>query len=252
MQKAREHGSGPFRVAVLHGGPGAAGSAAGLARGLGEFVSVIEPMQRADSIAGQVEELRELLATTAIRPVVLIGWSWGAMLAWIYAATHPADVSKVILVNSAVFAEAAAERIMPERLRRLSPEEQEEAAGASLSRLAELLDKADAFELIDEPPDVAEVDERIHARVWSEAASLRRSGALLDLAARITCPVVIIHGENDPHPIDGVVEPLRSRLSDVRVYSLPRCGHVPWREKFAREELFRILRDEARSRDPIC
>jgi len=243
---SREYGPPPFPVVVLHGGPGAAGSAAGLARGLSRFVSVLEPMQRADSIAGQIAELHAMLETRAQRPVVLIGWSWGAMLAWMFAATRPADVSKVILVSSAAFDEESAAQIMPTRLGRLEKREREEIAHLtepltteSLARLTELLDKADDYAPISEPNERIELDAHIYDRVWSEAVRLRRSGELAAMGNRITCPVIAIHGEHDPHPIDGV-----ARLPNVRVITLPRCGHTPWRERFARDQFFQALQSE--------
>lgn len=233
-------------MVVLHGGPGAAGSAAGLARGLSSFVSVLEPMQRADSVAGQIAELHAVLEAKAQRPVVLIGWSWGAMLAWMVAATWPADVSKIILVSSAAFDEESAARIMPKRLRRLEKHERDEIAQMtepltteSLARLTELLDKADDYAPLSEPKEEIELDAQIYDRVWREVVRLRRSGELVAMGKRIKCPVVAIHGEHDPHPIDGV-----ARLPNVRLITLPRCGHTPWREKFAREQFFQALQSE--------
>ena len=41
----RVHGKKPYRAAVVHGGPGAIGSAAGLAKGLAEYCGVMEPLQ---------------------------------------------------------------------------------------------------------------------------------------------------------------------------------------------------------------
>ncbi len=42
MEKFRKLGNAPFRVAVIHGGPGAAGDAAPIARKLGETRGVQE------------------------------------------------------------------------------------------------------------------------------------------------------------------------------------------------------------------
>lgn len=47
----RTHGKPPFRVAVLHGGPGAPGYMAPVARALSVTAGVIEPLQTADLFA---------------------------------------------------------------------------------------------------------------------------------------------------------------------------------------------------------
>src|SRR5262249_44414056 len=54
----RVYGSPPYRVVVVHGGPGAAGQMAPVARRLSEEYTVLEPMQSATSVEGQVDELR--------------------------------------------------------------------------------------------------------------------------------------------------------------------------------------------------
>lgn len=41
----RRHGKGPYNIVALHGGPGAAGSAFGLARLIAKEFGVLEPMQ---------------------------------------------------------------------------------------------------------------------------------------------------------------------------------------------------------------
>src|SRR5712692_10060037 len=54
MQNLRLYGQSPFTVAVLHGGPGAPGTMAPVARELATEWGVLEPLQTADSLDGQV------------------------------------------------------------------------------------------------------------------------------------------------------------------------------------------------------
>jgi hypothetical protein len=77
----------PFRVAVVHGGPGAAGELWPVARRLAATCGVLEPMQTATSVDGQAEELRIAIESHADLPVVLIGHSWGAWLICILTRT---------------------------------------------------------------------------------------------------------------------------------------------------------------------
>ena len=76
----------------------------------------------------------------------------------------------------------------------------------------------------------------VFTAVWDKAAQLRRSGELLSHGEKITCPVVAIHGDYDPHPYiyRGVEEPLRRVVRDFRFILLNECGHSPWMEKRAR------------------
>src|SRR5258706_5398992 len=103
MKNPRSYGSAPFNPAVIHGGPGAPGYMAPVARELSFEWGVLEPLQTANSLEGQVQELRILLEKNADLPVTLIGSSWGAMLSFILTARYPELVKKLILIGSAVF-----------------------------------------------------------------------------------------------------------------------------------------------------
>ena len=120
----RRYGRAPFRVAVLHGGPGAPGYLAPVATRLGARRGVLEPLQRAPSLAGQLAELESLLAEGDARyPVTLVGHSWGAVLGYLAAASHPERVRRLILVASAPFDEASGAATLATRLSRLDAHE---------------------------------------------------------------------------------------------------------------------------------
>lgn len=257
----RVYGAAPYSVAVLHGGPGAAGEMAPVARALASRRGVLEPLQTADTVEGQLAELRDILARSAELPAVLIGFSWGAMLAFMYTAHFPGDVRKLILVSSGAFEDEYAERILPERLSRLTGAEKaeletllerfEEPAApdldAGLARLGEILSRADAYRPIADPGPSIVVDFHIHQRVWDDVRALRSDGRLLDLGRSIRCPVVAIHGDFDPHPADGVRIPLARVVPDFRFVLLERCGHRPWIELEARGAFFALLESELSS-----
>ncbi|MDO5541648.1 MAG: GNAT family N-acetyltransferase [Eubacteriales bacterium] len=84
----------------------------------------------------------------------------------------------------------------------------------------------------------------LYEKVWKEAAGLRKSGKLLERFGRISCPLVLIQGAVDPHLPEGVIWPLRDRNVEIKSYVLDKCGHTPWREKYAREEFARVLFSE--------
>lgn len=81
----RSWGCAPYRVALVHGGPGGVGEMMPLARELSASGhGVLEPFQTAFSVDAQVGELRDLLDEHA--PLILIGFSWGAWLPLLVAA----------------------------------------------------------------------------------------------------------------------------------------------------------------------
>ncbi len=261
MAHLRTYGRPPYAIAVVHGGPGAGGEMAPVARELSSGWSVLEPIQTATTLEGQVAELRTVLATHADVPVTLIGYSWGAWLGTLVAARHPALVGKLILVSSGPFEHAYAAALSETRLSRLGEGERAEWQSiltrlqdpdaqdkdAALARLGDLAHKTDAFDPL--PHESSESDRcgrrgDIFSKVWAEAAAMRKSGALLDLASQVACPVVAIHGDHDPHPAEGVRNPLSVALPDFRFILLERCGHTPWLERQARERFYAILREE--------
>jgi len=257
MRNARFYGKAPFAVAVLHGGPGAPGEVAPVARELSREMGVIEPMQKADSIGGQVEELRSLLSKRARLPVNLVGHSWGAWLGFIIAARRPELVRKLVLINSGPFEQRYAAGISETRRSRMNEDERIEMASVMgrlghlgvheserlLRRLGELSDKTDQFDPLPHEDDVIEFQGEVFRKVWREAEALRAGGELLELGRRIACPVVAIHGDHDPHPAEGVEEPLSRVLNDFHFILLRNCGHVPWIERQAKEEFYTALRE---------
>jgi pimeloyl-ACP methyl ester carboxylesterase len=231
-----------------------------VARELARTIGVLEPLQTKATLEGQVQELREVLEKNAGLPVTLVGFSWGAFLSFILTARYPALVSRLILVSSGPFEQQYAEGIFGERLKRLGEAERIEIfhlidviggsvsgdKDKSLARFGELCAKADTFAPLpaEKEPEPLAVSEESNRRVWAEAEKLRISGELLSMGRQIDCPLVAIHGDYDPHPAEGVREPLSRVLRDFKFVRLEKCGHEPWREKFARERFFQILRNE--------
>jgi pimeloyl-ACP methyl ester carboxylesterase len=80
--------------------------------------------------------------------------------------------------------------------------------------------------------------------VWAEAEKMRSSGELLLHASRISCPVLAIHGDYDPHPFKGIKLPLGKRLRDFRFLLLEECGHEPWNEISVKNRFYDILEME--------
>lgn len=248
-----QHGAPPFSVAVLHGGPGGAGECALLAAMLADMGQpVLEPWQTARSVEGQIVELRNQLCTHGTGPVTLIGWSWGAWLALLFAGRFPAQVAQLILIGTPPFHPGEAAGVKATRAARLTKAEREEMsrlwasardrAGPLPVRLLHLMDKADSFQPLHATPAPVRFDPAIAETVWADAQKLRDTGALVAGLRLITCPVTALHGEDDPHPAVAVERTLGSSLRDFRMIRLDRCGHKPWIERHARSAFCQQLK----------
>jgi pimeloyl-ACP methyl ester carboxylesterase len=261
MKKLRTYGKKPFIAAVIHGGPGAPGEMAPVAKELSRICGVLEPLQTEASIDGQIQELKTVLEKHGNLPIILIGHSWGAWLSFMFTAKYSLFIKKLILVASGPFEEKYVPIINETRSKRLSEAENlrvkeltarlTEQTGDRreiFSEFGKLMSKVDSFKpIVNDEPDrseIIEVQPEIFGNVMEEAINLRKSGELLRIGKRIECPVVAIHGDCDPHPFEGVEIPLRQVIKDFRFILLKDCGHNPWSEVFAKDEFYQILKNE--------
>jgi pimeloyl-ACP methyl ester carboxylesterase len=232
-----------------------------VARELASKLGVLEPLQTADTLAGQVEELRSVLENNAALPVTLVGHSWGAWLSYMIAAKYALLVKKLVLVSSGPFEERYAQDIMTTRLNRLTVVERNEISvlteklndpttedkDTAMARVGELMSRADAYDPLQHKDEVLGVQYRVFESVWNDAQELRSSGKLIQLAGQVQCPVTVIHGDYDPHPAEGVRQPLSNVLDDFRFILIKNCGHTPWFERQARGEFLRALEEELKT-----
>ena len=167
----------------------------------------MEPLQTAKSVQGQIEELDQQLKRYVSAPVVLVGHSWGAWLAALYAAAHPRLVKHLVLVGTGPFEEAYVPQILQRRMDNLTMEDAENfrqtlnelkrGNGAAMERLGMLVEKADNVCVIPgetKKQDVLPADGTVYQAVWPEAEQLRRKGELINAIRKITVPITILHG----------------------------------------------------------
>lgn len=225
-----------------------------MARILSEWAGVIEPLQSKSSIDDLIEELKDQIIRAGDPPMHLIGHSWGAWLAVLFAARYPDLTAQLILVGCPPFDPAWAPEIGRRRMSRLSLDEQ--AALQSLivdlknqdrgrrhkaiEELGFLLRKTDS---VDPDPDLEEsvFDPDLFSATWDEADALRAKGELMQILAMTSCPITLFHGDCDPHPIEGVIIPLARLGIDFDRITLPACGHSPFLEKSAAPDFYRML-----------
>ncbi len=255
----RRHSEGSPTVIVLHGGPGAAGSAWGLARGLADSsqLGVLEPFQRRSggaplTVDRHVQDLRDLIEGECPqeRPTI-VGHSWGAMLALAFGAAHPEHARRLVLVGCGSFDRAARAELLRVIDRRMSaaihaglaalqlcadPDEALVASGALIQHLT-------TWDPLPPEPDAPPVqgDRRGHHESWDDMVRWQDEGRYPARFAAIRCPVLMIHGRYDPHPGPLIRDSLLPWLPQLDYRELGGCGHEPWRERRARGPFFDLL-----------
>jgi pimeloyl-ACP methyl ester carboxylesterase len=254
--KTRTYGTDGPPVIVLHGGPGAPGTVAPVARRLADRFRVLEPLQRGSggeplTVARHVADLHELVEARChgTRPA-LIGHSWGAMLALAYAAAHTGCPGPLVLIGCGTFDGAARERLRAvreertdtefrQRLERL-PEEHADP-DERLQALGELILTLDSYDLLTGERELERCDARAHLETWEDMLRLQEQDVYPAAFAAIDVPVLMLHGDHDPHPGRMIHSGLEPIIQRIEYRELERCGHYPWLEKEAREAFFHAL-----------
>jgi pimeloyl-ACP methyl ester carboxylesterase len=259
----RLYGEPPAVVAVVHGGPGAPGSVSSLAKQIPQRLGLtaLEPLLTATTVAGQTEELATQIRNCAQPPVFVIGHSWGAWLTYLLAHKHPELVRKALLIGSGAFDEKYVAELTARRNSRFTSDQANEyqrlidqlmnapvgAKDLLLARLGQLTAISDNYCVKDVPENRDEalnVSGDQYQTLWEEGARLRHEGYFSKIAPEISRPVRVIHGANDPTPIEGVVDPIRTRIRDLKWSELARCGHDPWKEECAKELFWHLVGEE--------
>ena len=185
-----------------------------------------------------VADLEALRQVWGLERLTIAGYSWGALLALLYAMEHPDRVARLALVSPAPAWLDARERFEAEFARRnLDPALQAERAALRESGLRERDPDAYArrtFELsvvpyFHDPARVREltpfrVTGRTQHEVWASLGDYDLRPAL----AKIRVPAVVLYGEDDPIPADSA-RAVATGLG-ASFHPLPACGHVPYVE----------------------
>jgi proline iminopeptidase len=231
-----EVGSGPLRV-LLHGGPGASHD-------------YLRP--QLDALGGRcfyydqrgggrsreagpgtwqdhVADLVSLRVGLGADKLPLVGYSWGALLAMLYALEHPEHVAKLALIAPASGAareraeagarlEAAKKRPEVEALRaRLDPSDRRNRFALAVAGWF-----ADPEKALQLTPFL--VQQRAEQLVWQSLGDYDLRPRL----AKLRVPSLVVHGADDPIPPESAR--LTAKALGAERHQLPRCGHVPYIE----------------------
>ena len=269
---ARYGQPGAPRLLVLHGGPGASHDylLPQMLR-LAERHELIFYDQRGGgrsrtddpmpiSWRTQVNDLARVIAEFDLEPLSLVGYSWGGLLALLYALDAARDRGlrhprRLLLIDPAPVSRTLRdefEREFAERQRGpLVQQLRAELADGGLRERDPEAYRQRSFELsvagyfADPRRAVNLTPFRVVGRVQQ---SIWESLALYDLVPdldTVRCPTLIVHGRQDPIPLRS--SELAAEQLGARLVVLDDCGHVPYVEQ--PEGLFaaadRWLRDTA-------
>ena len=246
----RSIGVGP-QVIVLHGGPGAHHDYLLpqfdlLARGrrlryydqrgggrspVGRDVAVGWPEQVAD--------LDALITHWDAAPATLLGYSWGGLLAMLYAVRHPERVCRLALVSPAAttaagraeFERRVAERANDPRI----AEERRQLAASGLRQRDPDAHRERVFQLAVAPyfHDPARARDLTPFRVTGRTQDdVWRSLGDYDLTPeleRLSVPALVAHGRHDPIPLASAEDTARRLRAKLVVFE--HSGHVPYVEE---------------------
>jgi pimeloyl-ACP methyl ester carboxylesterase len=228
-----------------------------VARELSNSFRVIEPFQRRSeneplTVQRHIDDLDDVIHEycTEEQPAI-VGHSWGAMLALAYAAQRPGVAQCIVLIGCGTFDAAAREQLqstlveratphLSSRLRSLSKEVRDPDVRLCIyGRLLEPLYIYDA--LPQETDETEEYDRKGHDETWRDMLRLQAEGVYPPSFAGISSPILMAHGDWDPHPGRMTFDTLSEYLPTIQYIELRNCGHYPWRERSAREDFFDIL-----------
>ena len=191
-----------------------------------------------------VEDLGAVVEEFGLDPLLIVGYSWGAMLALLFTIEqrtnpHFRAPDRMALINPAPLTSEYRRRFEVEFARRQeSPEikrQRDELAASGLREKDPEAYRQRAFELgvagyFSDPSKAADltpfrVAGRIQQSVWE---SLGDFDLISDLKG-IRIPSIIIHGRDDPIPLASSSEAASALGTNLVV--LDECGHVPYVEQ---------------------
>ena len=199
-----------------------------------------------------VQDTTAIVREFGLDPLSIVGYSWGAMLALLYAIEQRKNPemlapSRLALINPAPVTKEYRRKFEAEFARRqASPEIQKMREELSASGLRERDPEAyrqRAFELsvagyFSDPSKATDLTPfrvmgRVQQSVWE---SLEDFDLIRDLQG-IKIPSIVIHGRDDPIPLASSSEAAKALGTNLVV--LDECGHVPYVEQ--PERLFAAL-----------
>jgi proline iminopeptidase len=247
------------KLIVLHGGPGAHhDSLLPQMLHLAERYDVIFYDQRGGGRSRSddrepvgwrthVTDLAAVVREFGLEPLSIVGYSWGGLLAILYALEAADDgslpgPSRLVLIDPAPLARKYRQQFEAEFARRQRgpaiQKMRDELAQSGLRDSDPDAWRQASFELgvagyFAHPANARNLTPfrvigRIQQSVWESLGDYD----LIPRLGKIGCPALVVHGRDDPIPVESSIE--GARAMNARLVLLDDCGHVPYVEQPAR------------------
>mgnify|MGYP000020557442 CR=1 FL=1 len=254
-------------IIFLHGGPGVFGYMEPLCRMLSPHCNAVTYNQRgskqAPSIAIEIKDhlndLENVVSryTTDTQPI-LVGHSWGAMLAILFAGRFSSLIQKLVLIGcgpltpiqNREFSEALTSRFGKEKKyyddlwssveEESNPAKQQELANIYINKIVKFY-QCDPNSAKDVPP--------LH---WDYQASINTMNQMDDAISKseyeksltqIGVPISVIQGEGDPVAPVSIFSLIKTHQPTALTFEIKNAGHYPWAGA-SKEDFIQILLQE--------
>lgn len=206
-------------------------------RGCGKSAGIMQ----GDSLTTDmlVEDLEELRKEFGIDKMNLAGQSWGAILALNYVIRYPENVKKLILLEPGPASTEYFKPFQENILKRLSQADIQRIT--ALSQMQQLKTDPELFEeflgirfkAYHYSPDISSrinfdyMDSSYVSKFFDTSAMLGKYLAdfnIYDDLNKINCPVLIIHGDYDPIPVESV-ERMKENIKTAELRIIKNTGH---------------------------
>lgn len=258
--------TGAARLLVLHGGPGASHDyLLPQMLTLGERYDLLFYDQRGGGRSRtddpapitwrtHVDDMKTVVRELALEPLTVVGYSWGALLAMLYATEAAADPdairpTRLVLLDPAPITRAYRQQFEAEFARRQKNEPirtmREELQRSGLQERDRDAYRQRAFELsvaayFADPDKAVELTPfRIIGRVQQSVWESLGDRDLREGLRAVKTPALIVHGRDDPIPVASSEE--AAKALGAKLVVLADSGHVPYVEQPA--ELFSAVFD---------
>lgn len=172
------------------------------------------------------------------------------MLALCYAAEHPSRAGPIVLVGCGTFDQSSRstmQAIIEERMddelrdhiRRVSTDATDPAEQfIQAFKLTRHIFDCDPIGQYAEKEEYEPFDLKAHNETWRDMRRLQEDGTYPNAFSAIESPVLMMHGQYDPHPGQMIRDSLLPFLPRLEYREFERCGHRPWIEESSRELFF--------------
>ena len=254
-------------VVLCHGGPGIYDYLGPVAAVIDDIATVHRYDQRGCGrsqdlgpydVTTFVDDLDALRAHWGYEAWTVIGHSWGASLALMYAIQYPEHTMRLVYSSGTGIDPAWHEDYRRIRESKLPPTERKRfrllnqrrltATGEDLERIneerASLLERTELYDAarLNEVPrlDCFPINHSLNSALNAEMNRLEETGELRPKVSRIEAPTLVLDGAGDPRPRWARAHVARL-IPNSRHVTIAQAGHEPWVEQ--PEATARALRD---------